>query len=65
MGCPNQNATGGKCRCTYPGCPRSGNCCQCVAYHRERGEFTACFFTPAAEASFDRSWERLCRDRGL
>ena len=63
MGCPNQNATGSNCRCTYPGCSRRGNCCQCVAYHRQRDEFTACFFSPQVEASHDRSWARLCQDR--
>ena len=63
MDCPNRTAPGKACRCTYPGCSRHGNCCQCVAYHSARNEFTACFFTPAGERSHDRSWARLCQDR--
>jgi hypothetical protein len=51
-----------KCACTYH-CDRRGNCCACVAYHRTQGEFTACFFTPAAEKSYDRSFARLVKDR--
>lgn len=64
MGCP---ATGkDNCACTYtPTCSRKGNCCQCVAYHRGRGEATACFFTPAGERSYDRSLRNLMRDRGV
>ena len=51
-----------KCPCTYP-CERRGNCCACVAYHREVNEFPACFFTLAAERSHDRSFARLVQDR--
>ena len=51
-----------KCACTYP-CERRGSCCACVAYHREMGEFPACFFTPAAERSYDRSFAMLVQDR--
>ncbi len=47
------------CRCTYPGCSRHGNCKACLAYHRENGEFPACFFTPEGEKTYDRSWENL------
>lgn len=55
--------TGDKCRCSYQPCSRHGNCCQCVAYHRAKGEFTACFFSPEAERSYDRSFEKLREDR--
>ncbi|MGE5707991.1 MAG: DUF6485 family protein [Bacteroidota bacterium] len=48
------------CRCTYP-CPRRGHCCACVRHHRDRGEVPACFFTPEAEQSYDRSVENLSR----
>jgi len=51
-----------KCACTYP-CDRRGNCCACVAYHRPKGEFPACFFSPVAEKSYDRSLSRLVQDR--
>lgn len=52
-----------KCACTYP-CDKKGNCCACVAYHRPKGQFPACFFSPEAEKSFDRSFARLVQDRG-
>ena len=57
--------TGDDCKCTYPGCPRKGNCCQCVAFHRGNGEAPGCFFTPAGERSYDRSLGNLMRDRGI
>ena len=54
------------CECTYtPACSRKGNCCQCVAYHRELGEATGCMFTPAGELSYDRSLANLMRDRKI
>lgn len=46
------------CRCTYP-CERHGNCRECVAYHRDSGEFPACFFSPEGEKTYDRSWRNL------
>ena len=53
------------CTCTYA-CPRHGKCCECVAYHREHGEgVPGCFFSPEAEATYDRSVEALARDRGI
>lgn len=59
--------TGENCRCTYnnKGCPRRGNCCQCVAHHRERGQATACMFTPEGEKMYDRSLANLMRDRQI
>ncbi len=53
------------CHCTYTSCPRRGNCCQCVAYHRNKNQFTACFFSPEAERSYDRSLQMLLKDRGI
>lgn len=55
----NQNI---KCNCTYP-CVRKGKCCECVAYHRQREEIPACFFSDKAEATYDRSLEALIKDR--
>ncbi|GAW91874.1 DUF6485 family protein [Calderihabitans maritimus] len=48
-----------KCTCTYEPCPRKGNCCQCVAYHRQFNEVPGCFFPPEAEKTYDRSIARL------
>ena len=44
-----------RCTCTYEPCPRKGKCCECVTYHRKSGELPGCFFTPEAEATYDRS----------
>ncbi|MCI9372406.1 MAG: hypothetical protein HFI52_03285 [Lachnospiraceae bacterium] len=53
------------CTCTYD-CPRHGRCCECVAHHRDNHEgVPGCFFSPEAEATYDRSVEALCRDRGI
>ena len=51
------------CSCTYPGCPRHGNCKACVAYHSRMGQFTACFFSKEAEKTWDRSFGKLVEDR--
>jgi len=44
------------CNCTYP-CERHGKCCECVSYHRRRGELPACYFSKAGEATYNRSIE--------
>ncbi|MEX1307097.1 MAG: DUF6485 family protein [Eubacteriales bacterium] len=51
-----------QCPCTYP-CDKHNNCQACVAYHRTRGEFPACFFSKQAEKTYDRSFRKLCEDR--
>ncbi|GAB4163848.1 MAG: DUF6485 family protein [Geothermobacteraceae bacterium] len=61
MSCTHQSDT---CRCTYAACPRRGNCCQCVAYHRNKGEVPGCFFSVEGEKMWDRSLENFIRDRG-
>ncbi len=53
--CQRQENSSNECPCTYAGCPRHGNCCQCVAYHRDKGQITACYFTPEEERTYDRS----------
>jgi hypothetical protein len=52
------------CNCTYP-CERKGICCECVAYHRERGELPACYFDKETEKTYDRSIENFVRMKGL
>jgi len=44
------------CNCTYP-CDKKGVCCQCLAYHREKGELPACYFSTEQEKTYDRSVE--------
>ena len=51
------------CPCTY-GCSKAGHCDQCVAFHRSRDEFPACFFSEEAELTYDRSYHMLQKDRG-
>ncbi len=43
------------CLCSYPGCPRKGICCLCLAHHREKDELPACYFSPEIEKTYDRS----------
>ncbi|NPV29794.1 MAG: hypothetical protein HPY58_09115 [Firmicutes bacterium] len=43
------------CSCTYQHCEKKGICCECVAYHRKRGELPGCFFPPEVERTYDRS----------
>lgn len=50
-----------KCTCTYEPCPRKGLCCECIAYHRKRGEAPGCLFPPEVEKTYDRSLARLAR----
>ncbi|RME41140.1 MAG: hypothetical protein D6794_01090 [Deltaproteobacteria bacterium] len=62
MGCPVRKTE--DCRCSYTACSRRGNCCQCVAYHRDKGEFPGCFFSVEGERTWDRTLDNLLRDRG-
>jgi len=53
-----KNAT--SCNCSYQ-CNRKGICCECLSYHRSRGELPACFFPDEAERTYDRSIENFIR----
>lgn len=44
-----------QCGCTYGHCERKGLCCECIAYHRKRGELPGCLFPPEVERTYDRS----------
>ncbi|RKY39267.1 MAG: hypothetical protein DRP75_02590 [Candidatus Omnitrophota bacterium] len=48
-----------RCNCTYEPCARKGICCECIRYHRAKGEMPACFFPPDIERSYDRSIRRF------
>jgi len=50
------------CNCSYEGCPRKGICCECIAYHRKKGQLPACYFSDKAEATYDRSIEKFIED---
>ena len=47
------------CACTYPGCPRKGNCCECLRYHLSHQELPGCAFPPELERTYDRSFARF------
>ncbi len=64
MNCENINKNMKGCNCTYEPCSRKGKCCECVAYHRASDELPACFFSTAAESTYDRSFSRFIKDRG-
>lgn len=48
------------CNCTYP-CDKKGMCCECIEYHRKRGELPACYFTTEQERTYDRTIEYFIR----
>ena len=62
--CPNKEENLKFCTCTYT-CDKRGVCCECVAYHRAKGQIPGCFFSKEGEASWDRSVRRLCTDCGV
>jgi hypothetical protein len=50
-----------RCTCTYPGCPRHGKCCECLAYHLAQQQLPGCCFPPNVEKEYDRSFARFCQ----
>lgn len=50
------------CPCTYSSCSRKGICCECIKYHREKGELPGCYFSKEAEKTYDRSIEKFIED---
>ena len=48
------------CNCSYP-CSRKGLCCECLIYHKSRGEVPACFFPDEVERTYDRTIENFIR----
>ncbi len=53
-----------RCNCTYPGCPRKGNCCECLHYHLKINELPACCFPDDVEKTWDRSFDRFIKTHG-
>ena len=55
------------CNCSYP-CDRKGMCCECLSYHRNRGEVPACFFPKDVEKTFAalklQDWLKRSKKRG-
>jgi hypothetical protein len=63
MNCERLAANRKSCNCSYEPCSRKGNCCACVAYHRDSGELPACYFEAEAERSYDRSVRKFLETR--
>ncbi|HUV23948.1 MAG TPA: DUF6485 family protein [Methanomassiliicoccales archaeon] len=59
--CPNVDANMGQCNCSYPYCHRKGKCCECIRYHRSRGELPGCYFPDEVERTYDRSIEKFIK----
>ena len=59
--CPSQEKNLAQCACTYAACDKKGICCECLHYHRKRGELPACYFTPEVERTYDRSIARFIK----
>ncbi|NPA15555.1 MAG: hypothetical protein GXO44_03280 [Deferribacteres bacterium] len=53
--CKNYRKNLENCNCTYEPCSKKGYCCECIAYHRARGELPACYFPDEFERTYDRS----------
>lgn len=47
------------CNCTYEPCARKGHCCECLHYHRQKGQAPACFFPAEMERTYNRSLKFL------
>jgi len=50
-----------RCTCTYDPCSRKGMCCECLSYHLKSRQLPGCCFPPAAERTYDRSFEHFAR----
>jgi len=57
--CPNLERNLAECTCTYTSCDKRGRCCECISFHRARGEAPGCLFPPEIERTYDRSLARL------
>ncbi len=60
MECTNEKNLA-KCNCSYEGCARKGNCCECLRYHLKSRQLPACCFPDDAERTYDRSFEHFAR----
>lgn len=63
MECPNLEKNLSFCSCTYEPCSRKGRCCECIQYHVNMRELPACAFSPGAEKTYDRSFEKFIETR--
>jgi len=59
--CPNVQVNLQNCTCSYGSCEKRGKCCECISYHRERGELPGCLFPSEVEKTYDRTIERFVK----
>ena len=57
--CNNRKENLTYCTCSYVPCEKKGICCECIRYHRSRGEIPGCLFPPEAEKTYDRSIKKF------
>jgi len=57
--CENLKKNQAKCNCTYAGCDKQGNCCDCLHYHLAMKELPACCFPDDVEKTYDRSFKKF------
>lgn len=60
--CPRSKINEQYCTCSY-NCDKHGICCECLHYHRQRGELPACYFTEEEEKTYNRSVEFFIQRR--
>jgi hypothetical protein len=53
--CKNKKKNLADCNCSYEPCERKGICCECIAYHRSKGQLPACYFSAEQEKTYNRS----------
>ena len=61
MECSQQEKNLARCTCSYDGCSRKGNCCECLHYHLSQQQLPGCCFPPDVEKTFDRSFQRFAQ----
>jgi len=57
--CENLKKNLDRCGCTYAGCNKQGNCCDCIHYHLANKELPGCCFPADAEKTYDRSFKKF------
>lgn len=61
MACPSNGKNLEHCNCSASGCPRKGNCCECLRYHLANQQLPACAFPDDVERTYDRSFRRFAQ----
>ena len=61
MACTNVDKNMDFCNCSYAGCSRKGNCCECLQYHLGMQQLPACAFPDDVEKTYDRSFKRFAQ----